>query len=158
MNAPVDDQVETAQAEAPQVETSQPEAPQLETLESESSVAANDVAPAEAAPTEEERSNTAKDLTVQQPDFTEVPVTASKTGTAMEHLHDVPVEVSAELGRVSMTIGELLRIGEGAVIKLNRQISAPVELVAQGVRVAMADVVVVDDCFAVRIRSVERSR
>ena len=95
---------------------------------------------------------------VQTPQFADLPAARSENGTSMDHLYDVSVEVSAEIGRVSMTLGELLRIGEGAVIKLNRQVSAPVELVAQGVRVALADVVVVDDYFAVRVRSIERSR
>jgi len=70
----------------------------------------------------------------------------------------VGVNVTAELGRVTMSLGELIRIGEGAVIKLNRPVTAPVELMAQGVRVAKGEVVVVDDFFAVRIREIEPSR
>ncbi|MEM7316942.1 MAG: FliM/FliN family flagellar motor switch protein [Planctomycetota bacterium] len=97
-------------------------------------------------------------IETQSPQFAELPLTKSKSGSSMERFYDVSVNVSAEIGRVSMTLGELLRIGEGAVVKLDRQVSAPVELVAQGVRVASGDVVVVDDCFAVRIREIEKAR
>jgi flagellar motor switch protein FliN/FliY len=89
------------------------------------------------------------------PQFDEVPVTSATSGTTLERFRDVSVSISAELGRVSMPLGELLKIGEGAVVKLDRPVSAPVELLAQGVRVALGEVVVVDDCFAVRIREID---
>ena len=57
-----------------------------------------------------------------------------------------------------MPIGELLQLGEGAVLKLNRAVSEPVDLIAQGVRVARGEVVVVDDCFAIRIKEIENSK
>ncbi len=105
-----------------------------------------------------EQANTDSDLVAQSPQFADLPTTKSENGSTMERFYDVSVNVSAEIGRASMTLGELLRIGEGAVVKLDRQVSAPVELVAQGVRVASGDVVVVDDCFAVRIREIEKAR
>ena len=95
---------------------------------------------------------------VQLPKFAEMQPGFSDQGTPIDRFFDVRVNVSAELGRVAMPLGELLRIGEGAVIKLDRPISAPVELMAQGVRVALGEVVVVDDCFAVRIKEIEKSR
>ena len=144
----------------PEVQDEVQESPETEAAETQDTPAAEsqETAAPEAPEIPAEVSQQVEEKEVQQPEFSDVPIAASETGAAMEHLRDVPVEVSAELGRVSMTLGELLRIGEGAVIKLNRQVSAPVELIAQGVRVALADVIVVDECFAVRIRSIERSR
>lgn len=95
---------------------------------------------------------------VQTPQYQELPATSAETGTSLDRFFDVSVTVSAELGRVSMPLGEMMRLGPGAVVKLDRPVSAAVELLAQGVRVAVGEVVVVDDCFAVRIKEIERSR
>ena len=65
------------------------------------------------------------------------------------------VTISAELGRVTIPIGELMELNEGSVVELNRSVSSPIDLMAQGRRVATGEVVVVDDCFAVRIKSIE---
>ena len=66
--------------------------------------------------------------------------------------------LSAELGRVAIPIGELLELGEGSVLKLGRSVSEPVDLVAQGVRLGRGEVVVVNDCFAIRIKEIESTR
>jgi flagellar motor switch protein FliN/FliY len=76
----------------------------------------------------------------------------------MDRFFDVTVKVWAELGRVQLTLGELLRLGEGAVLKLDRPISAPVDLMAQGVCFARGEVVVMDDYFAIRIKEIETSK
>ncbi len=68
---------------------------------------------------------------------------------------DVRVTVSAELGRVTMPIGDLLKLGEGSVVELNHPVTGPIDLVANGVRIARGEVVVVDDCFAVQIKQIE---
>jgi flagellar motor switch protein FliN/FliY len=68
---------------------------------------------------------------------------------------DVRVTVSAELGRVTMPIGQLLQLGEGSVVELNHPVAGPIDLVANGVRIARGEVVVVDDCFAIHIKQIE---
>ena len=77
-----------------------------------------------------------------------------KPGPDMARFHDVQVAVSAELGRTKMSIHKLLQLGAGAIIELNRPITSPVELVAQGVPLACGEVVVVNDCFAIRIKEI----
>jgi flagellar motor switch protein FliN/FliY len=72
----------------------------------------------------------------------------------LEGLQDVNVTVAAELGRVTLTIGEVLRLGVGSVLELHRSINEPVDLMVQGVRLARGEVVVVDDRFAIRIREI----
>ena len=92
---------------------------------------------------------------MQTPDF--APLTADaqiKSGPDMARFHDVQVLVSAELGRTKIPIQKLLQLGSGAVIELNRPIASPVELVAQGVPLACGEVVVVNDCFAIRIKEI----
>ena len=71
-----------------------------------------------------------------------------------DRLHGVSVSVWAELGRVEMLIGDLLQLGEGSVVRLSRSVGDPVDLISQGVKLARGEVIVVDDCFAIRIREV----
>ncbi|MEO1615035.1 MAG: FliM/FliN family flagellar motor C-terminal domain-containing protein [Planctomycetota bacterium] len=66
----------------------------------------------------------------------------------------VHVTLTAVLGRTELTIGELIGLAEGSVVELNRPISAPVELVAQGVPMGNGEVVVIDDQFAIRIKQI----
>lgn len=73
----------------------------------------------------------------------------------LQLLYDVNVTVSAELGRAVLPIGDLLKLGAGSVVELDRQLSEPVDLIAQGVLIARGEVVVVDDCFAIRIKEIE---
>ena len=73
----------------------------------------------------------------------------------LKRFYDVNIPVSVELGRATMPIGELLQLADGAVIQLDRLISQPVDVIAQGVRLARGEVVVVDERYAVRITEIE---
>src|SRR4051794_23609602 len=57
---------------------------------------------------------------------------ASETGS-LNHLMDVEVCVPAELGRVTMSIGDILKLGLGSVVELDRSVSEPIDLLVQGV-------------------------
>ncbi len=93
---------------------------------------------------------------VKSPNFAQLTDDSTPpTNASINRFLDVQVTVSAELGRVTIPIGDLVQLGEGSVIELNRSISSPINLMAQGVRVATGEVVVIDDCFAVRIKSIE---
>jgi flagellar motor switch protein FliN/FliY len=72
----------------------------------------------------------------------------------LDHLMDVNVTVTAELGRVTRCIGQVLKYGLGAVVELDRPVSEPVDLLVQGVRVGRGEVVVVDGRFAIRITEI----
>jgi flagellar motor switch protein FliN/FliY len=72
----------------------------------------------------------------------------------MNRFAGVQVVLTAELGRTKLSIQELMSLSEGAVLELDRAISAPVELVAQGVALGNGEVVVVDDRFAIRIKEI----
>jgi flagellar motor switch protein FliN len=79
---------------------------------------------------------------------------AGKAAGSLDHLLDVSVCVSAELGRVTITIADLLKLEVGSVVGLDRAVSEPVDLLVQGVLFARGEVVVIDDSFAVRIREI----
>jgi flagellar motor switch protein FliN len=72
----------------------------------------------------------------------------------LHHLHDVPVELSVELGRTRMTIGETLKLGPGSVVSLNRLAGEPVDLLVNGKPIAHGEVVVIDEEFGLRITEV----
>jgi flagellar motor switch protein FliN/FliY len=92
---------------------------------------------------------------VEFPTLTERPVSSARV--PLQRFYDVNVEVSVELGRVTLPIGDLLRLNEGAVLELERSLSDPVDIMAQGVRLARGEVVVVEDRYAVRITQIEDS-
>lgn len=73
---------------------------------------------------------------------------------ASEVLGDVPVEISIELGRVKLTIGELMDLRRGAVVDLDRLAGEPVDVLANGTVVARGEVVLVNDYYSVRITDI----
>lgn len=98
----------------------------------------------------------ADDASVQTPEFPDLKPNAAPVGAAGElnRLYDVEVTVAAELGRTSVPIQHLLGLSEGSVFELDRSISSPIELVAQGIPLGNGEVVVVDDSFAIRIKEI----
>ncbi len=69
----------------------------------------------------------------------------------LTRLADVHLTVSVELGRVRLSLRELMRLQEGSVVELDRLAGAPVDVLANGTAVARGDVVVVGDELGVRI-------
>ena len=92
---------------------------------------------------------------VQPVDFPEVSEgqVAATTGQ-FDILLDLDVDVTIALGDANISVKELLQLGPGAVLTLNKSIEAPVDLYVQGTKFAEGDVVVVDGCFAVRIKDI----
>jgi flagellar motor switch protein FliN/FliY len=64
------------------------------------------------------------------------------------------VPVSITIGQVEIPVRQLLQLGPGSVLKLDKPIEAPVDLFLKETKFATADVVVVDNRFAVRIRQI----
>lgn len=77
---------------------------------------------------------------------------------ALDRLLDVTVSITAELGRATLAVGEVLKLGVGSVVRLDRTLAEPVDLFVQGVRLARGEVVVVEDCFAIRIKDIVPSK
>ena len=75
----------------------------------------------------------------------------------LDRLQDVPVELSVELGRTRMTIGETLALGPGSIVALNRLAGEPVDLLVNGTPIARGEVVVIDDVFGLRVTQIVES-
>jgi flagellar motor switch protein FliN/FliY len=72
----------------------------------------------------------------------------------MEFLLDIPVEITAQLGTTRMLIKELLQLGQGSVIELEKLAGEAVEILANKRLVARGEVVVVNEKFGVRLTDV----
>jgi len=80
--------------------------------------------------------------------------TAAGTVRDLRLLADVQVELAVELGRVKLPLRELLALGPGAVLELDRAADAPVDVLVNGCLVARGEVVVIDGDFGVRVTAV----
>ena len=67
---------------------------------------------------------------------------------------DIPVRVTVELGRTRKTIGEVLSLGPGSVVELNKMAGEPVDVLVNGKLIARGEVVVIDESFGIRITEV----
>lgn len=63
----------------------------------------------------------------------------------MNAIYNVPVDVQVVLGRTSMLVAQLLKLGRGAVLELERKVDEPVEVLVNHRLVARGEVVIVED-------------
>lgn len=69
-------------------------------------------------------------------------------------LLDVPMRVTVELGRTKMTIKDILGLGEGSIIELDKLAGEPVDILVNDKLIAQGEVVVIDENFAVRVTKI----
>lgn len=67
---------------------------------------------------------------------------------------NIPVEVSLELGRAKMDLRNLLQLGQGSVVELERMIDEPLDVLVNGTLVAHGEVVVVENKFGIRLTDI----
>lgn len=67
---------------------------------------------------------------------------------------DVPLEVTVELGSTRMRIKEILELGVGSVIELDKLASDPVDVYVNGKLIARGEVVVIDESFGIKITDI----
>ena len=69
-------------------------------------------------------------------------------------IRDVPLEITVELGKTGKKINEILDFGVGTVIELDRLVGEPLDILANGKRIAKGEVVVVDENYGIRITDI----
>jgi len=72
----------------------------------------------------------------------------------MDMILDIPVTVSVELGKTRILINELLSLGQGSVVELNKLAGEPMEIMVNGKLIARGEVVVVNEKFGVRLTDI----
>lgn len=72
-------------------------------------------------------------------------------------VYDIPVQVTAVLGRTTMPVGQLLRLGRGAVVELDRKVGEPIDIYVNNRLVARGEVLVVDDHLGITMTEIVKS-
>ena len=81
----------------------------------------------------------------------------SRGAADLEAVFDVPVQVSAVLGRAKMDVGELLKLGPGTVLELDRKVGEAIDIYVNNRLVARGEVVLVEDKLGVTMTEVIKS-
>ncbi len=73
------------------------------------------------------------------------PAPEPRGGRDLEAVYDIPVTVSAVLGKATMPVNQLLKLGRGAVVELDRKLGEAIDIYVNNRLVARGEVVMVDD-------------
>ncbi len=76
------------------------------------------------------------------------------TPSNLDFILDIPLEVTVELGRTSMPIYDLLQLGQGSIVELNKLAGEPLEILVNQKLIARGEVVVVNEKFGIRLTDV----
>jgi flagellar motor switch protein FliN/FliY len=79
---------------------------------------------------------------------------ASRGASDLEAVFDVPVQVSAVLGRARMDVGDLLKLGPGTVLELDRKVGEAIDIYVNNRLVARGEVVLVEDKLGVTMTEI----
>jgi flagellar motor switch protein FliN/FliY len=80
-----------------------------------------------------------------------------RTGVDLEAVYDVPVTVQAILGKSAMEVSELLKLGRGAVVQLDRKVGEAIDIYVNDRLVARGEVVLVEDRLGVTMTEIIKS-
>lgn len=104
------------------------------------------------------------DLNLEEFDSAQTPPTASNSDDDLETLgskngdvgavYNVPVQVSAVLGRATMPVSQLLKLGRGAVVELDRRVGEAIDIYVNNRLVARGEIVVMDDRLGITMTEI----
>jgi flagellar motor switch protein FliN/FliY len=77
-----------------------------------------------------------------------------KTATDLAPVFDVPVNISAVLGRASLSVAQLLQLGQGSVLELDRKVGEAIDIYVNNRLVARGEVVIVDERLGVTMTEI----
>lgn len=72
----------------------------------------------------------------------------------LDFILDIPLELSVELGKSKMLVNDLLQLGQGSIVELNKLAGEPVEIYINRKLIARGEVVVVNEKFGVRLTDI----
>ncbi len=78
----------------------------------------------------------------------------SKPGSELKRILDIPVTVSAVMGRTKLMVHELMQLGQGSVIELEKQAGEPAEILVEGRLIAKGELVVVNEHFGIKLNEI----
>lgn len=86
--------------------------------------------------------------------FHDVPDDMPRSSRDLEAVYDIPVQVSAVLGKATMQVSQLLKLGRGAVVELDRKVGEAIDIYVNNRLVARGEVVVVEDRLGVTMTEI----
>ncbi|MEI9892084.1 MAG: flagellar motor switch protein FliN [Caulobacteraceae bacterium] len=85
----------------------------------------------------------------------EIPIeTEEKVATDLQTVFDVPVNISAVLGRAHLSVAQLLKLAQGSVLELDRKVGEAIDIYVNNRLVARGEVVIVDDRLGVTMTEI----
>lgn len=90
----------------------------------------------------------------EEADGVPVPLAA---GDRLNAIYDIPVQLAAVLGKTSMPVNQLLRLGRGAVVELDRKVGEPIDIYVNNRLVARGEVLIVDDHLGITMTEIIKS-
>jgi flagellar motor switch protein FliN/FliY len=92
---------------------------------------------------------------VSDPDFNELQKTSGSKGSLnLDFILDIPLTLTVELGRCRMLINELLQLGQGSVVELQKIAGEPMDIFVNNRLIARGEVVVINEKFGVRLTDI----
>ncbi len=82
---------------------------------------------------------------------------APQNAKELEAVYEIPVQVSAVLGKATMQVSQLLKLGRGAVVELDRKVGEAIDIYVNNRLVARGEVVVVDDRLGVTMTEIVKA-
>lgn len=82
------------------------------------------------------------------------PPASDEETRSLDFILDIPLDLSVELGRTKMLVNDLLQLGQGSVVELNKIAGEPLEVFINRKLVARGEVVVVNEKFGVRLTDI----
>ena len=90
----------------------------------------------------------------EAPELAAVEPQEGEENNNLDLILDIPLRVTVELGRSKMVVSELLNLGQGSVIELNKLAGEPMEILVNDKLVARGEAVVVNEKFGVRLTDI----
>jgi flagellar motor switch protein FliN/FliY len=88
---------------------------------------------------------------------TPAPDARPQNAKELEAVYDIPVQISAVLGRATMQVSQLLKLGRGAVVELDRKVGEAIDIYVNNRLVARGEVVVVDERLGVTMTEIVKA-
>jgi len=86
------------------------------------------------------------------------PIDGERSGSSRKYdldlILDIPLQVRAELGTVKMLVNDLLQLGQGSIIELDKPVNALLDIYVSNKLIAKGEVVVVDEKFGIRVTDI----